>query len=142
MKGVPPTTSNLDNFIVGCKQICLSGEVPAMTRAHQGKLERRRVSGRNSLWADRHRKRTGQAGREDFAKFCLSGCSAQECRERSSLRGSRAAVLPSGCDALRHILLGYYLAHSGRQICSFAAPRCPYPAHGALCVTPERRDGR
>ena len=33
---------------------------------------------------------------------------------------------------------GYYLAHSGRQICSFAAPRCPYPAHGALCVTPRK----
>lgn len=25
-----------------------------MTRAHQGKLERRRVSGRNSLWSERH----------------------------------------------------------------------------------------
>lgn len=46
--------------------------------------------------------------------------------------------MPSGCDALRHILLGYYLAHSRRQICSFAAPRCPYPAHGALCVTPRK----
>ena len=42
---------------------------------------RRRRSGRNSLRADRHRRKTGQAGREDFAKSCLSGCSAQECRE-------------------------------------------------------------
>lgn len=133
----------------------------ATTRAHQEEAIRRRKSGRNSLRADRHRRRTGQAGREDFAKFCLSGCSAQECREvrvacgdlkrhwpfeapteptgeTSSLRRSRTAVLPSGYDALRHILLGYYLAHSRRQICSFAAPRCPYPAHGALCVTPQK----
>ena len=78
----------------------------ATTRAHQEEAIRRRESGRNSLRADRHRRRTGQAGREDFAKFCLSGCSAQECREHSSLRRSRTAVLPSGCDALRHILLG------------------------------------
>ena len=27
-EGHYPTTSNLDNFIVGCKPICLSGEVP------------------------------------------------------------------------------------------------------------------
>ena len=78
----------------------------AMIWAHQEKAIRRRRSGRNCLQAERHRRRTGQAGREDFAKSCLSGCSAQECRERSSLRGSRAAALPSGCDALRHILLG------------------------------------
>ena len=78
----------------------------AMTRAHQEETIRRRRSGRNNLKADRHRRRTGQAGREDFAKSCLSGCSAQECRERSSLRRSRTAALPNGCDALRHILLG------------------------------------
>ena len=61
------------------------------TRAHQEKAIRRRKSGRNRLQADRHRRRTGQAGREDFAKSCLSGCSAQECRDRRSLRGSRGA---------------------------------------------------
>ena len=65
-----------------------------MTRAHQEETIRRRRSGRNSLQADRHRRRTGQAGREDFAKSCLSGCSAQECRERSSLRGSRRQPCP------------------------------------------------
>ena len=78
----------------------------ATTPAHQEEAIRRRRSGRKRLQADRHRRRTGQAGREDFAKSCLSGCSAQECRERSSLRRSRTAALPSGCDALRHILLG------------------------------------
>ena len=53
----------------------------ATTRTHQEEAICWRKSGRNSLRADRHRRRTGQAGREDFAKFCLSGCSAQECRE-------------------------------------------------------------
>ena len=122
----------------------------ATTRAHQEEAIRRRKSGGNSLRADRHRRRTGQAGREDFAKFCLSGCSAQECRDRrslrgsrgagrqwrpqkaqpfeapteptgetSSLRGSRAAALPSGCDALRHILLGIIWRIAGGR---FAAP--------------------
>ena len=91
----------------------------ATTRAHQEEAIRRRKSGRNSLRADRHRRRTGQAGREDFAKFCLSGCSAQECRDRRSLRGSRAAALPSGCDALRHILLGIIWRIAGGR---FAAP--------------------
>ena len=39
--------------------------------------------------------------------------------ETSSLRGSRAAVLPSGCDALRHILLGIIWRIAGGR---FAAP--------------------
>ena len=52
-------------------------------------------------------------------KSCLSGCSAQECRDRRSLRGSRAAALPSGCDALRHILLGIIWRIAGGR---FAAP--------------------
>ena len=73
------------------------------------------------MQADRHRRRTGQAGREDFAKSCLSGCSAQECRERSSLRRSRTVALPSGCDALRHILLGIL---SGAQQAADLQLRC------------------
>lgn len=39
-----------------------------MTRAHQGEPERRSVSGRNSLWSDRHksyRKKAGQANSRD-----------------------------------------------------------------------------
>ena len=44
---------------------------------------------------------------------------AQECRECSSLRRSRTAVLPSGCDALRHILLGIIWRIAGGR---FAAP--------------------
>ena len=101
----------------------------ATTRAHQEKAIRRRKSGRNRLQADRHRGRTGQAGREDFKSLVCQVVrrkSAERCGspaaiskghwpfeapteptgETSSLRGSRAAVLPSGCDALRHILLG------------------------------------
>ena len=41
----------------------------ATTRAHQEKAIRRRKSGRNRLQADRHRGRTGQAGREDFTSL-------------------------------------------------------------------------
>ena len=101
----------------------------ATTRAHQEKAIRRRKSGRNSLQADRHRGRTGQAGREDFKSLVCQVVrrkSAERCGspaatskghwpfeapteptgETSSLRRSRAAALPSGCDALRHILLG------------------------------------
>ena len=114
----------------------------ATTRAHQEEAIRRRKSGRNSLRADRHRRRTGQAGREDLAKSCLSGCSAQECRARSSLRGSRAAALPSGCDAVRHILLGIIWRTAGGRLAASLHRVAPPPAHGVLCVTPERRDGR
>ena len=99
----------------------------ATTRAHQEEAIRRRKSGRNSLRADRHRRRTGQAGREDFAKFCLSGCSAQECRERSSLRRSRTAVLPSGCDALRHILLGIIWRIAGGRFAASLHRVAPTP---------------
>ena len=90
------------------------------------------------MQADRHRRRTGQAGREDFAKSCLSGCSAQECRERSSLRGSRAAALPSGCDALRHILLGIIWRIAGGRFAASLHRVAPIPAHGVLCVTPRK----
>ena len=41
----------------------------ATTRAHQEEAVRRRKSGRNRLRADRHRRRTGQAGREDFTSL-------------------------------------------------------------------------
>lgn len=41
----------------------------ATTRAHQEEAIRRRRSGRNRLQADRHRRRTGQAGREDFTSL-------------------------------------------------------------------------
>ena len=85
MKGIAPTTVNLDNFIVGCKQICLSGEVPAMTRAHQGKLERRRVSGRNSLWSERHksyRKKAGQANSRD-SQISVEWLFGARCRMQS-----------------------------------------------------------
>ena len=41
----------------------------ATTRAHQEEAIRRRKSGRNSLRADRHRRRTGQAGRENFTSL-------------------------------------------------------------------------
>ena len=99
----------------------------AMTRAHQEETIRRRRSGRNSLQADRYRRRTGQAGREGFAKSCLSGCSAQECRERSSLRGSRAAALPSGCDALRHILLGIIWRTAGGRFAASLHRVAPTP---------------
>ena len=122
----------------------------ATTRAHQEEAIRRRKSGRNSLRADRHRRRTGQAGREDFAKFCLSGCSAQECREvrvacgdlkrhwpfeapteptgeTSSLRRSRAAALPSGCDALRHILLGIIWRIAGGRFAASLHRVAPTP---------------
>ena len=136
----------------------------ATTRAHQEEAIRRRRSGRNSLQADRHRRRTGQAGREDFAKFCLSGCSAQECRERSSLRGSRGAgrqrrpqkaqpfeapteptgeTSPCPVDVMPCVISYWVL--SGAQQAADLQLRCTalsYPAHGVLCVTPERRDGR
>ena len=101
----------------------------ATTRAHQEEAIRRRKSGRNRLQADRHRGRTGQAGREDFTSLVCQVVrrkSAERCGspaatskghwpfeappeptgETGSLRGSRAAALPSGCDAVRHILLG------------------------------------
>ena len=62
--------------------------------------------------------------------------------ETSSLRRSRTAVLPSGCDALRHILLGIIWRIAGGRFAASLHRVAPVPAHGALCVTPERRDDR
>ena len=120
----------------------------ATTRAHQEEAIRRRKSGRNSLRADRHRRRTGQAGREDFAKFCLSGCSAQECREVrvacgdlkrplafwSTDRADRRDQLFEGsqggtpCPVIwccASYPTGYYLAQNGGRSSSSAAAHSP-----------------
>ena len=120
----------------------------ATTRAHQEEAIRRRESGRNSLRADRHRRRTGQAGREDFAKFCLSGCSAQECREVrvacgdlkrplafwSTDRADRRDQLFEGsqggtpCPVIwccASYPTGYYLAQNGGRSSSSAAAHSP-----------------
>lgn len=133
----------------------------ATTRAHQEEAIRRRESGRNSLRADRHRRRTGQAGREDFTSLVCQVVrrkSAERCGspaatskghwpfeapteptgETSSLRGSRAAVLPSGCDALRHILLGIIWRRAGGRFAASLHCVSPIPAHGVLCVAPRK----
>ena len=60
-------------------------------------------------------------------KSCLSGCSAQECRDRRSLRGSRAAALPSGCDAVRHILLGIIWRTAGGRFAASLHRVAPIP---------------
>ena len=120
----------------------------ATTRTHQEEAIRRRESGRNSLQADRHRRRTGQGGREDFAKFCLSGCSAQECREVrvacgdlkrplafwSTDRADRRDQLFEGsqggtpCPVIwccASYPTGYYLAQNGGRSSSSAAAHSP-----------------
>ena len=122
----------------------------ATTRAHQEKAIRRRKSGRNRLQADRHRGRTGQAGREDFTSLVCQVVrrkSAERCGspaatskghwpfeapteptgETSSLRGSRAAALPSGCDALRHILLGIIWRIAGGRFAASLHRVAPTP---------------
>ena len=122
----------------------------ATTRAHQEKAIRRRKSGRNRLQADRHRGRTGQAGREDFTSLVCQVVrrkSAERCGspaatskghwpfeapteptgETSSLRRSRAAALPSGCDALRHILLGIIWRIAGGRFAASLHRVAPTP---------------
>ena len=122
----------------------------ATTRAHQEKAIRRRKSGRNRLQADRHRGRTGQAGREDFTSLVCQVVrrkSAERCGspaatskghwpfeapteptgETSSLRRSRTAVLPSGCDALRHILLGIIWRIAGGRFAASLHRVAPTP---------------
>lgn len=71
----------------------------ATTRAHQEKAIRRRKSGRNRLQADRHRGRTGQAGREDFTSLVC-----QVVRRKSA----ESAALCAG---------------QGRQSCPVDSPR-------------------
>ena len=122
----------------------------ATTRAHQEEAIRRRKSGRNSLRADRHRRRTGQAGREDFTSLVCQVVrrkSAERCGspaatskghwpfeapteptgETGSLRGSRAAALPSGCDAVRHILLGIIWRIAGGRFAASLHRVAPTP---------------
>ena len=121
----------------------------ATTRAHQEKAIRRRKSGRNRLQADRHRGRTGQAGREDFTSLVCQVvrrksaesaalCAGQGVRvasgdlKRHSLlkhRPSRQArtALPSGCDALRHILLGIIWRIAGGRFAASLHRVAPTP---------------
>ena len=151
--------------MIGCKLICFFGEVPP----RQERTKKKPYAGGNRAGTacgqtdteeepGKLAERTSQSFvcqvvRRKSAERCGSPAATSKGHwpfeapteptgETSSLRGSRAAVLPSGCDALRSYPAGYYLAHSRRQICSSAALRFPYPAHGVLCVTPERRDGR
>ena len=46
--------------------------------------------------------------------------------------------MPSGCDALRHILLGIIWRIAGGRFAASLHRVAPIPAHGVLCVTPRK----
>ena len=131
----------LDNNMIGCKPLCFFGEVPP----RQERTKKKPYAGGNRAGTA-----CGQTDTEEepgkLAERTSQSFVCQVVRRKSAESATLCAgqgrqpcpvdVMPASYPT------GYYLAHSRRQICSFAAPRCPYPAHGVFCVPPERRDGR
>ena len=115
--------------MIGCKPLCFFGEVPPR---HERTKKKPYAGGDRAGTACRQTgteeepgklaERTSQSlvcqvVRRKSAERCGSPAATSKGHwpfeapteptgETSSLRGSRAAALPSGCDALRHILLG------------------------------------
>ena len=115
--------------MIGCKPICFFGEVPprqerTKKKPYAGEDRAGTACGQTDTEEEPGKlaERTSQSlvcqvVRRKSAERCGSPAATSKGHwlfeapteptgETSSLRGSRAAALPSGCDALRHILLG------------------------------------
>lgn len=124
----------------------------ATTRAHQEEAIRRRVSGRNSLWSERHksyRKKAGQANSRDsqisvewlFGARCRNAVPAGVQRGRVPLSGQGWNALPSD---MMLCVISYWVLSGALQAADLQL-RCivsPAPAHRFLCTASERRDNR
>ena len=151
--------------MIGCKPLCFFGEAPP----RQERTKKKPYAGGNRAGTacgqtdteeepGKLAERTSQSFvcqvvRRKSAERCGSPAATSKGHwpfeapteptgETGSLRGSRAAALPSGCDAVRHILLGIIWRTAGGRFAASLHRVAPIPAHGVLCVTPERRDGR
>ena len=115
--------------MIGCKPLCFFGEVPPRhertkkkpyaggdragtacgqtdTEEEPGKLaERTSQSFVCQVVRRKSAERCGSPAATSKGHWSFEA-PTEPTGETSSLRGSRAAALPSGCDALRHILLG------------------------------------
>ena len=147
--------------MIGCKPLCFFGEVPP----RQERTKKKPYAGGNRAGTacgqtdteeepGKLAERTSQSFvcqvvRRKSAERCGSPAATSKGHwpfeapteptgETSSLRGSRAAVLPSGCDALRHILLGIIWRIAGGRFAASLHRVAPIPAHGVLCVTPRK----
>ena len=140
--------------MIGCKLICFFGEVPP----RQERTKKKPYAGGNRAGTacgqtDTEEKPGKLAERTSQSLVCqvVRRKSAERCGspaatskghwpfeapteptgETSSLRRSRTAVLPSGCDALRHILLGIIWRIAGGRFAAplhrFPCPRAPLP---------------
>ena len=93
VKGHCPEAVNLENFIVGCKPICLSGEVPPrQERTKENENAGANRAGTACRVTDTKpivKKPDEQAA--GIRKSLLAGCSVQECRDRRSLLGFKGA---------------------------------------------------
>ena len=152
---------NFDNSMIGCKPLCFFGEVPprherTKKKPYAGGDRAGTACGQTDTEEEPGKlaERTSQSFvcqvvRRKSAERCGSPAATSKGHwpfeapteptgETSSLRGSRAAVLPSGCDALRHILLGIIWRIAGGRFAASLHRVAPIPAHGVLCVTPRK----
>ena len=123
--------------MIGCKSICFFGEVPPR---HERTKKKPYAGGNRAGTACRQTDTEEEPGKlaertSQVLSVRLFGARVQRAQLFARVKG---AVLPSGCDALRHILLGIIWRIAGGR---FAAPLhrvSPYPVHGVLCVTPQK----
>ena len=147
--------------MIGCKPLCFFGEVPprherTKKKPYAGGDRAGTACGQTDTEEEPGKlaERTSQSFvcqvvRRKSAERCGSPAATSKGHwpfeapteptgETGSLRRSRAAALPSGCDALRHILLGIIWRIAGGRFAASLHRVAPIPAHGVLCVTPRK----
>ena len=135
------TTLYLDNDMIGCKPLCFFGEVPPR---HQRTKKKPYAGGDRAGSACRQTDTEEEPGK--LAERTSQSFVCQVVRRKSA----ESAALCAGqgrqsCPVdVMPCVISYWVL-SGAQQAADLQLRCTalsYPAHGVLCVTPERRDNR
>ena len=147
---VVKTTTNQPHS-VKCRKAALASIHPNSQNGNQGEMavirpficllpfwEQAKSEGQNDPLKTGRAVHTGQLARSKSAERCGSPAATSKGHwpfeapteptgETSSLRRSRTAVLPSGCDALRHILLGIIWRIAGGRFAASLHRVAPTP---------------
>ena len=124
--------------MIGCKPLCFFGEVPP----RQERTKKKPYAGGNRAGTACRQTDTeeepGKLAERTSQSFVCQVVRRKSAESAALCAGQGRQSCPVDVMPCVISYWVYYLAHSRRQICSFAAPRCPYPAHGVLCVTPRK----